>query len=85
MGFSDPGTNAAWAVQEGYPFELWTDHTRALALAYGAVDAADEESPLRHALVLDAEGRAVLFFAGAVSVGPYAEDVLHDAERWFAR
>ncbi len=48
--------------------------------AYGAVAEYDPDAPLRHAYLLDADGSAVLFYEGAVSLGPSAADVLADCE-----
>lgn len=84
IGFADPATNTAWAAAQGYGFELWTDDERSLVTAYDAVADWDPDAPLRHAYLLDDQGRAVLFFEGAVSLGPAAADVLQDVRRWRA-
>jgi len=80
VGYAEPEVNEAWAAAEGYAFELWTDRDRVLAESYGAVADFDPDSPLRHAYLLDAEGQAVLFYEGAVSVGPPASQVLADCQ-----
>jgi peroxiredoxin len=82
-GFGTPESNAGWAASLDYLYELWSDEERVLANHYGVLSFADDQ-PLRHAYLLDEEGRAVLFYEGAVSLGADPHDVLEDAELWVA-
>lgn len=83
VGFSAPEANAAWGERMGYTYGLWSDDERVLATAYGAVAPWDDDAPLRHAYVLDADGRAVLFHEGGVSIGADPNGVLADCEALF--
>ena len=77
VGLSDVETNAAWVASLAYEYEVWSDPERVLLEHYGAVDPT-EDLPLRHAFILDAEGRAIVFHQGAVSVGADPGAVLED-------
>ena len=80
VGFSDPTQNAQWADTMGYGFELWTDSDRALSLALGTIENALEEAPDRDSFVIDPQGRAILAYRGAVSLGADPADVLADCQ-----
>jgi peroxiredoxin len=84
VGFDPPGRNAAWAEEEGFPFEVWTDESRALALAYGAVSSASASFPARLTVILDADGNQLLEYQ-VTSVGTHPGQVLADCEVLFGR
>ena len=80
--FDSPSRNKAWAEEEGYQYELWTDDTRALALAYGAVDSASAVIPQRLTVVLDADGNQLLEYEVS-TIGTHPGQVLSDCEVLF--
>lgn len=82
VGLADPEATATWAASLGYAYEIWSDPERALIDGYGASVAWDD-SPLRHAFILDADGRAVVRHDGAVSLGADPHGVLADCEALF--
>jgi peroxiredoxin len=82
VGLADPDATAAWAESLEYTYEIWSDPGRALIDGYGASIAWDT-SPLRHAFVLDAEGRAIVRHDGAVSLGADPRAVLADCATLF--
>jgi peroxiredoxin len=83
VGFSTPETNASWAERMGYSYALWSDAERVLAEHYGAVTEWDPDAPLRHAFILDADGRARVRHDGGVSLGADPEAVLEDCTALF--
>lgn len=82
VSFDAPTKNQAWAEQEGFAFELWTDTDRTLALTYGAAESADQPFALRVTKVLDANGVLVLEYP-KVSVGTHPQKVLDDCVALF--
>lgn len=82
VGLADPDTTAAWAAEHDYLYEIWSDLDRVLMEHYGAVSDFDD-APLRHAYILDAEGRAVVWHEGAVSLGADPALVLDDCRALF--
>ena len=80
--FDSPGRNSAWAEDEGYQFELWTDSARELAMAYGAATSASAPIPDRITVILDAEGNQLLEYEVS-SVGTHPGQVLADCEVLF--
>lgn len=83
MGFDSPAENQAWAEEEAFQYELWTDDDKTLALTYGAADDADQGYPYRITVLLDAEGDLVLEYLEDVVVGTHPQDVLEDCEKLF--
>jgi peroxiredoxin len=83
VGFTPPEANAAWAARMGYSYALWSDTARALATYYGAVAPWDDTAPLRHALILDATGHALVRHEGGVSLGADPGAVLEDCATLF--
>ncbi len=67
----------------GYAYDLWSDTDHVLAAWYDAVSPYDPDYPLRHAYILDAEGMAVVWHAGAVSLGADPAAVLADCRTLF--
>lgn len=82
MGFDEPAENLSWAEAQEYPFELWTDDDKTLALYYGAVESDSAATPSRVTRVLDADGVLVLEY-DIVSVSSHAATVLADCELLF--
>jgi peroxiredoxin len=80
--FDDPATNLAWAQQEGFQFELWTDVARELALYYGAATSPTQGSASRRTYLLDADGTLILEYP-AVIAGTHPADVLEDCQTLF--
>lgn len=83
VGFTDPAANAAWGDTMGYTYPLWSDTDRVLATAYDAVSPFDDDAPLRHAYILDADGNAVVWHEGGVSIGADPAGVLGDCASLF--
>lgn len=71
--------NRAWADNLGYQYELWSDADTVLLSHYNALPST-ESQPLRHAYILDEQGRARIHHAGAVSLGADPQRVLEDCE-----
>lgn len=82
MGFDPPATNLAWAEDEGFEYEVWTDDDKTLALTYGAVSSADATFPSRVTRVLDAEGTLVLEYQVSL-IGTHPAEVLADCQVLF--
>ena len=84
VGYSSPESNAAWAADQGYAFELWTDSDeRTLSLYYGAATSADVAFPARVTMVLDSEGILRLEYMGSLNVSTHPADVLEDCQSLF--
>lgn len=77
VSFDDPEVNEAWAEDEGFSFDLWTDDDRTLAVTYGAAANASQAYANRKTMILDATGELVLVYD---SVGPssHPQQVLDD-------
>jgi len=82
VSFDDPEVNQAWAEEEAFEFELWSDEDRDLALYYGAVDRRTDSIPDRITKILDGDGTLVLEYLD-VSVGSHPQDVLEDCTLLF--
>ena len=84
MGVSfDPyGENEAWAIDEGFQFELWTDEARELALHYGAATSATQGAASRYSFLIDSDGKLLLEYK-QVSTGTHPAQVLSDCEILF--
>ncbi len=82
-GLSSPQANQAWAEQEGYLYEIWTDDTRALGMTYGALDGPRDSGVARVTVVLDSDGTLLLSYLEDVVVGTHPGQVLADCEALF--
>jgi peroxiredoxin len=83
VGFDPPEETAAWAADEAYPFELWTDASRELALRFQAADRVDQSHPSRVTVLLDPQGDVVLRYDVGLNLGTHPSDVLDDAKILF--
>ena len=77
VSFDDPATNRAWAEDEGFGFELWTDEDKTLALYYGAANSPSAGFASRVTKILDASGTLVLEYEVS-SIGTHPAQVLED-------
>ena len=85
-GFNTPEKNRAWAEKEKFPYEVWTDVDKTLALAYGAAESKDKERPKRITVVLDAKGEVVLRYPEVgLGFGTHPEEVLEDVKVLFPK
>jgi peroxiredoxin len=84
VGFNTPEKNLQWSEKEKFPYEVWTDTDKTLALTYGAASKVDQAHPKRVTVVLDAKGDLVLRYP-EVGVGTHPEDVLEDVRVVFAK
>ena len=83
MSFDDPATNLAWSDREGFPYELWTDADRTLAVTYGAAANTSAPYAARITVILDAESNLVLEYLTDISVGAHPNEVLEDCQALF--
>jgi peroxiredoxin len=82
VSFDSPSENLAWAEEENFPFELWTDDDKVLALTYGSVDSASSRTPGRVTVLLDVDGTWLLNYDPVNAItGP--QDVLEDCQALF--
>lgn len=84
VSFDAPEVNEAWAEEESYLFELWTDDDRTLAVAYGAAASTSTTYASRKTMLLDADGTQLLEYL-SVSPSGHARDVLEDCTALFGR
>lgn len=82
MSFDSPAENQAWAVDEGFTFDLWSDAGRELALFYGAATTPTQGAAARITVILDENGELLLEYP-FVAVGTHPQEVLHDCELLF--
>jgi peroxiredoxin len=79
VSFDSPEANEAWAEDEGFSFELWTDESRELAMTYGAASSSSTLYASRVTRVLDAEGVLVLEYA-VTTISAHPAQVLDDCK-----
>ncbi len=77
VSFDTPEENRAFSTKFDFPFALWSDASRELALAYGAASDTGAAYAGRVGVVLDEEG-SVLFHYPQASARTFALDVLRD-------
>jgi thioredoxin-dependent peroxiredoxin len=82
VSFDDPEANQAWAEDEGYAFDLWTDDDKTVALYYGAASSESQAYASRMSFLLDEDGTLVLEYL-TVNTLTNAEEVLSDCEILF--
>jgi peroxiredoxin len=83
VGIAPPEETRAWAEEEGFAFELWTDDARTLGTTYGALDDAEDDTVARVTVVLDAAGDLVMVYDAYIAVGTHPAAVLEDCEELF--
>lgn len=77
VSFGGPDVTRAWVENQSFPYEVWTDADKTLALTYGAIDDPSAARPSRITVVLDAEGELVLEYR-SVGVMAHPQEVLDD-------
>jgi peroxiredoxin len=82
VSFNKPARNLAWSQSQAFPFELWSDEARDLALYYGAATSRKAFAPSRITVLLDGTGTLLLRYDD-VSVGTHPGDVLEDCRALF--
>ncbi len=85
VGFDDPSDMAAWAAEEGFQYEVWTDDDHDLAVYYGAVSSSAASTPSRVTMLLDAEGTLLLEYTEDVDFGTHPGEVLEDCQIIFGQ
>ncbi len=85
MSFDAPGANQAWAEDQEFQFELWTDDERTLALAYGAASSVSASFPQRLTVVLDASGDCILTYNVGAGLATHPGMVLEDLQTLLGR
>ena len=85
VGRDTPADNAAWAEEEGFAFELWTDDERTLGVTYGALTNSRDSSVDRVTMLLDADGALLLEYVDTLVVGAHPSEVLEDCQALFGR
>lgn len=85
VSFDAPAKNQAWAEDEGFAFDLWSDDARVLALTYGAADSATQSAASRITVLLDPLGDLALEYTSGISVGTHPSDVLADCQVLWGR
>jgi hypothetical protein len=82
VGLSEVEANLAWAEALAYEYEVWSEPDGVLVQHYDAWSEFDD-APMRHAFLHDAEGKAIMRYEGAVSVGASPVEILADARLLF--
>jgi peroxiredoxin len=83
VSFDSPAENLAWAEEEGFNFELWSDDSRKLAMTYGAASSTSQAFANRITVVLNAEGDVELQYLDRISVGTHPGMVYEDCVQLF--
>ena len=84
VSFDTPAENEAWAIAEGFQYELWSDVNRTLAQHYSAVRSPFQSYCDRVTKLLDCEGVLQLEYVTAISAGTHPAQVLAGCEELFA-
>ena len=82
ISFDPYAENEAWAIEEGFQYELWSDDDRDLGLHYGAASGPTDTAASRISFLLDADGSVLLEYR-SVSTGTHPAQVLEDCEALF--
>jgi len=83
VGFQSPEENQAWVEEQEYPYEVWQDRDRELAMHYGAAAAPGAFAPSRVTVILDAQGRALGEYRPVSSVSDHPGEALEDCRALF--
>lgn len=71
--FSPQDDLKSWAEEVGLECDLLCDMNRAVAIAYGAADSADQERPKRVSVLVGPDGKVVRTYASPDAAGHPAE------------
>jgi peroxiredoxin len=71
--FSPKDDLKSWAEEVGLDCHLLCDVSRAVAIAYGAAESADQERPKRMSVLIGPDGRVVRAYATPEAAGHPAE------------
>lgn len=82
VSFDTPEANQAWAEDEAFAFELWTDSDKTLAIYYGSVSDESANYAGRITRLLGADG-ALLLEYDEVGVSTSPQEVLEDCTLLF--
>lgn len=83
VSFDSPADNLAWAQDEGFQYDLWSDLDRTLALYYGAAESAEDPKPIRLSVLLDTDGAVLLEYDVGSGFGTHPAEVLEDCQALF--
>ena len=83
VGLDSPADNLAWAEEESFTFELFTDDDSTLGVTYGALENGRDTFVDRVTMLLDADGELLLEYVEAIDVGTHPAKVLEDCEALF--
>jgi peroxiredoxin len=84
-GLDAPATNQAWAEEEEFQYELWTDDDATLGTTYGALSSPSDGSVARITMLLDEKGDLLLEYTDSIVVGTHPGEVLEDCEILFGK
>jgi peroxiredoxin len=82
VGFGDPSAQGAWAEEEGFQYEVWTDQNKELSLYYGAIENESAFFPARITRLLAEDGTLLLEYNN-VDFGTNPRQVLEDCQQIF--
>lgn len=77
VSFDKPAANRKFKETYGFPFDLLSDETHAMGVAYGAAAAAGDKSAARISYIIGADGRIERPYA-TVKAAAHPEQVLQD-------
>lgn len=77
ISFDTPADNGAFRNKFNFPFDLLSDESREVGLAYGAADAADAGYAKRISYIIGADGTIEQVYA-SVEPAEHPEQVLRD-------
>lgn len=85
MSFDPPEENQAWALAEGFQYDLWTDDaSRTLAVTYGSVSSPTAGAAGRVTRLLGADGALLLEYNSVnLGIGVHPQEVLEDCQTLF--
>ena len=76
--FDQPAENKAFATVNNFPYRLFSDQQRELALHFGAASSASAFFADRDTVVIDPEGRWILRYDNVNNTKQHPNDVLAD-------
>ena len=75
--FDSVADNQAFAEEQGFQYELWSDPNHTLAIHFGAANGVNDLFADRETFILDEQGRLCLVYRN-VSTSPHPAEVLAD-------